>query len=174
MKHLSAMSVTIFTAAQLAITSGCVSQRGFPPEHGITNFDKVDENLYRGAQPNRIGLEYLKTLNVTTVINLRATSDAWDEEAGICRELGMDYVNLPWSPFTPPSAASLQRALDTIAQSQGATFVHCAFGCDRSGLLVACYRIRHGETNDVALNDARMHGLSPILTGLVDYIKTFR
>jgi len=38
---------------------------------GIRNFGKVDEYLYRGAQPKPEGIEDLKKLGIVTIVDLR-------------------------------------------------------------------------------------------------------
>ena len=55
--------------------------RGVPASEGIVNFGKVNDVLYRGAQPDDAGLERLKRLGVKTIINLRMTGDSWKEES---------------------------------------------------------------------------------------------
>ena len=36
----------------LAVTLCAADERGLPPQHGIGNFGKINESLYRGAQPD--------------------------------------------------------------------------------------------------------------------------
>ena len=42
-----------------------------PPVPGIDNFHRVDEPVYRGAQPLEEGFEYLAKVGVKTVMDLR-------------------------------------------------------------------------------------------------------
>src|SRR5579872_597354 len=39
---------------------------------GVPNPGKINDNLYRGAQPNEQGLKELKKLGITTIVDLRA------------------------------------------------------------------------------------------------------
>jgi len=49
---------------------------------GINNFDQVNEQVYRGAQPSDEGFRYLAKIGVKTVLDLReADSRAAAEDA---------------------------------------------------------------------------------------------
>ena len=67
-----------FLMGMIIIPTGCTTTRGF--REPIENFDKVDDKLYRGAQPNAVGIEALKARGIDTVINLRDPKDSWSEE----------------------------------------------------------------------------------------------
>jgi len=51
---------TVFTSAQKIVN---------PP--GIRNFGKVNDEYYRGSQPNQIQVAALKAMGVKTIIDLR-------------------------------------------------------------------------------------------------------
>jgi protein tyrosine/serine phosphatase len=163
------------TATLLALAVapiGCAT-RGFPPIAGIDNFDTVDAHVKRGAQPNTLALAKLAdNYPGLTVLNLRA--DPWQLEASECDRLGLRYISLPWSGLRAPSHHQVDEALAVIATAPGPVFIHCQAGCDRTGTLVACYRIRHGAANATALNDAILHGLSPFEPGMRHLISTFK
>jgi len=158
----------------IIIPTGCVTNpRGF--REPIENFDKVDDKLYRGAQPNAVGIEMLKSLGVTTVINFRDVNDSWGEEDGYVTSAGMAYVQVPLNPMIAPSQGAIERILGVISRSPGPVLVHCEFGCERTGVVVACYRIRLlGETNERALNDAVVHGMSAWAVSIKDFIRRFK
>lgn len=152
--------------------SGCSTERGFPAVSTIRNFDKVDRKVYRGAQPNEIGLEYLKQIEITTVINLR--NDPWNEEKNICKSLGIKYYNLPMSGYYSPTLPEIKYILKKIDNSKGIIFIHCEFGCERTGVVVASYKIKNGESNKSALKDARIHGLSVFLPAFAHFITNLK
>ena len=171
MKHTILLAILM---GMIIIPSGCVTNpRGF--REPIENFDKVDDKLYRGAQPNAIGIEALKALGVTTVINFRDSKDSWREEERYVTEAGMTYVQVPLNAMAAPSHQDIERILEAIKFSPGPVFVHCQFGCDRTGTVVACYRIRvRKELPDVALQDAEQHGMSAFETGMKKFILNFK
>jgi len=171
MKH--ALLLTILMTLSV-VPTGCVTgTRGF--REPIENFDMVDDKLYRGAQPNAVGIAALKTLGVTTVINFRSVKDSWSEEEGYAREAGMDYINYPLNAVAAPSYDEIERILEAIKHSSGPVFIHCQFGCDRTGTVVACYRIRVRKENPtVALQDAEQHGMSAWEVGMKNFIRNFK
>jgi hypothetical protein len=62
-----------------------------PPGVHIARFSALDENIYRGGQPNEEGFLYLKDLGIKTIVNLRAEDDEGDQVRG----LGMSYFHIP-------------------------------------------------------------------------------
>lgn len=151
---------------------GCSTQRGFAPSHGIVNLDRVDSKVWRCAQPNRLGLEWLKEQGVGTVINLR--NDPWVDEQAVCQELGIRYVWIPLSGTRTPTDQQVESVLEAIRLARGSVVIHCLYGADRTGLTVACYRIRQGMAPQDAFNDAKVHGISPLLCGMKEYILNYR
>ena len=152
------------------------------PSVPIERFQRVDDRLYRGAQPTEAGFRRLRELGVQTVVNLRIEADAKKlDEQRIVESLGMRYVNLPVEDsnfFTrtrriPDSVIrDFFKLLDQ--RDSGAVFVHCARGADRTGTLVAFYRIaRHGWDSQRALSEARKIGLRSWYHGFQDQIAKF-
>lgn len=104
---------------------------------GCPNLCRVSETLYRGAQPTREGFEHLKTLGIKTVISLRAHHS--DEE--LLEGTGLTYISIPTDTWEIPhdkAAAFLRVAADPEAAP---VFVHCQHGADRTGVMVASYRV---------------------------------
>ena len=61
---------------------------------GIKNFGKVDEYLYRGAQPKPEGIEELKKLGIDTIVDLRGERHGLTErERAHAESLGMQRVS---------------------------------------------------------------------------------
>jgi protein tyrosine phosphatase (PTP) superfamily phosphohydrolase (DUF442 family) len=155
--------------------TGCVTgQRGFPPKDQITNYDRVDWKLCRGAQPNAAGLEALAKDGVTLVINLRQPGDTWAVEEQTCTDLKMRYVNVPLSGVMAPTDENVRLLIALINENRGKAFIHCQYGCDRTGTIIACYRITKGLSNEDAFNDAKQHGISHLLPVLKHYILHFK
>lgn len=164
----------LFAMGLIITAASCASHRGFPAVSGIDNFDVVDAHLCRGAQPNHIGIERLKDMGVKTVINLRQASDTWQDESNICASAGMAYYSVPLNPIAAPSIGAVDRILKLIGDTPDPVFVHCQFGCERTGTIVACYRIRNGMSNEAALNDAKLHGISDWAVPMMHFITHFR
>lgn len=114
---------------------------------GIPNFHQVDGYLLRGGQPTRDGFFYLRSLGVRVIVNLRSGGKKTDEEKKLVETLGMKFVSIPWklwNPFTVPKDSDVNRFLQVIEKAHKENqkvFVHCKEGSDRTGLMIACYRI---------------------------------
>lgn len=114
---------------------------------GVENAGKVSEFLYRGAQPRGEGYEELKKMGISIVVDLR-NSKPVKSEGGETREqvkveaVGMRYVEIPASAWFGPTPGQVATFLQLLHDSEKQkVFVHCYFGDDRTGMMVATYRI---------------------------------
>lgn len=176
-KHLLAILLASAAFALLLTLTGCTT-RGFPPSSTIVNYDHVDQYVDRGAQPNQVGFEFLKQQHVTLDINLRDVGDAWVNEGQVCTNNGIKYLWVPLNGFEAPKKADIEKilaAIDSEIKAGGRVFYHCQYGCDRTGTLTACYKIRFkGVSNADALSEARFYGMSPLEVGMQNFVKTFK
>jgi protein tyrosine/serine phosphatase len=152
------------------------------PKAPIERFHHVDQRLYRGAQPDRKGFEFLHGMGVRTVINLRQKADAVKlDEQRIVEGLGMRYVNIPVEDGnfftrgrTIPDDAIREffQTLDTAGP--GGVFVHCHRGADRTGAIVGFYRIaRQGWDGARAYAEAKEIGMRSWYRGLKRQVESF-
>jgi protein tyrosine/serine phosphatase len=150
------------------------NDRGFPATDGILNFGKIDDRLYRGAQPDAAAIARLKQLGVTTIINLRTTKELWSAEAAAALSNSIVYTNIPLEGMGRPAQADMARILSIINGAPGPVFVHCEHGCDRTGTVIACYRIQHdGWDAEAALKEANRYGMSILERGMREYVSDF-
>jgi tyrosine-protein phosphatase SIW14 len=144
---------------------------------GIHNFHKVNEQVYRGAQPTEQGFQALAKLGVKTVIDLRRENEhSTVEERRMVEAAGMRYVNFPMQGVVAPHADVVARVLAILNdKAQGPVFVHCKQGRDRTGGVIACYRISHdGWENGKALKEAKSFGMHWVQFGIKSYVMNFR
>jgi tyrosine-protein phosphatase SIW14 len=146
------------------------------PVAGIENFHQVDAHVYRGAQPTEEGFQYLAKVGVKTVIDLREADGRSRKEEQMVTAAGMKYINVPMSGLTPPSQAEIGRILEILENdAAGGVFVHCKRGADRTGAVIASYRIDHnGWDNGRALSEAMSDGMSFFQLPRQNYIRTFQ
>jgi tyrosine-protein phosphatase SIW14 len=143
---------------------------------GIHNFYKVDEHVYRGAQPTDEGFKYLAKIGVKTVIDLRGAGEGRRNEESVVTAAGMKYINIPMTGLTPPTEAEIARILGILEDGTiGPVFVHCQRGADRTGAVVAAYRIDHdGWENARALKEAMVNGMSFFQFPRQSFIRNFQ
>jgi protein tyrosine/serine phosphatase len=158
----------------LAASLCAAADRGQPPREGIGNFGQVDERLYRGAQPDADGIANLKRLGVKSIINLRTSRELWKPEPSEARTNGILYTNVPLSGLSRPSEEQITRLLSLLETLPSPVFIHCEYGCDRTGTVVACYRIKHDKwSSEDAQKEADHYGMSKLERGMRNFIKDF-
>jgi protein-tyrosine phosphatase len=114
---------------------------------GVPNPGKINDALYRGAQPNERGLEELKKLGITTIVDLRAEDRSKSEwEKREAERLGMHFVHIPIAGFAAPTNEEVVQFLSLVRNAQQSgppqkIFVHCLLGEDRTGVFIATYRM---------------------------------
>ena len=143
---------------------------------GIQNFHQVNESVFRGAQPTEEGFQRLAKMGVKTIVDLRREDEhSTASERRMVEAAGMKYVNLPMQGFVAPHDAVISRVLAVLNNTGGgAVFVHCKRGADRTGGVIACYRISHdGWDNHKALKEAKTLGMRWTQFGIMSYIVNF-
>jgi len=117
-----------------------------PKLEGVRKLYVVDERLWRGAQPSTTGFRSLAESGVTTVIDLRPSTDARKVDREL-RALGMESIHLPVTDGTPPSPSQVRRVVDIVDNSQGRVFLHCGEGVGRAGTMSAAYKVTTGKAS---------------------------
>jgi len=103
----------------------------------LPNFHKVSDNLYRGAQQNREGFILLQSMGIKTIVNLRSFHTDWWYIHG----LGFNCVSIPVKAWHP-EMEDAKKFLSVVKNKDNwPVFVHCQHGSDRTGTMVAIYRI---------------------------------
>jgi len=147
-----------------------------PAIDGIPNFSQVDEHIFRGAQPENDAWAKLAALGVKTVVDLRQLSEhSTTDEARAVEAAGMRYVSVPMDGWETPRAELVNKVVAMLEVPGDTLFVHCKQGKDRTGTVVAAYRISHeGWANARALQEAESNGMHWFLRGMKRYIAAYR
>lgn len=167
-------SVQVYSCAFVAIFATAAA----PARIHVKNFSQVDAHVFRGAAPSEQGLKDLRALHITVDLDLREPGESGAREQAEDRRLGIRYINVAMRPFSAPTSAEMKRALAILLAADngsGRVFVHCRRGKDRTGTVIACYRIeRDGWTNRRALREAKEHGISKFERAMRSYIAHFQ
>jgi protein tyrosine/serine phosphatase len=144
------------------------------PAH-VRNFGQVNENLFRGGMPTDDALQELKAMGIGLIIDLREESAARRTEKQKVEHLGIRYEHVPMRTLTAPRPAEIQQVLALILrESSCKVYVHCLRGKDRTGTVIACYRIQHdGWDNERALAEAKDYGMSRLEKAMQSFILHF-
>ena len=70
---------------------------------GIDNFYQLNDHVYRGGQPDKAGFQYLASIGVKTVIDLRHSDERSKAEEQTVTAAGMRYINIPMTGLRPPT-----------------------------------------------------------------------
>ena len=146
---------------------------------GVENAGKISEFLYRGAQPRGQGYEELKKMGIAIVVDLRNSKP--ERDSGETREqvkveaAGMRYVEIRTSAFFGPTPGEVATFLQLLHDNEKQkVFVHCYFGDDRTGTMVATYRIAMDHwTSDDAYNEMRAFHFHKDLILMGHFVKVF-
>lgn len=165
--------------AFVAVCAGCSTMRYV---HGVPNLVQVEAGLYRSGEPKADGWIYLRdVLHVRERIALDYPSERQaPPPAGIVVvEHAMppsDADDVIGEAFgrDAPTVAEVLAAVDAIdaCMAHRAAGEACAAGClhgqDRTGLIFAVYRVRHGWTREAAWAEALRLGFHRELRGLAE------
>ena len=144
------MGSTLAAQAQIAdapVQPGVASAAfGAPAEKikidGVPNAGRINETLLRGAQPSARGLAELKKLGITTIVDLRGNSGPVAWERAQAESLGMHFVDIPVDGWSAPRDQQVAEFLKLVKQEPAQKiFVHCYYGRDRTGVMIAAYRM---------------------------------
>lgn len=120
----------------------------------LHNFYKVDADVYRSEQPSKIGMHRLDSMGIKTLVNLRQTKTDNDE----AEKTSLTLVHISMNAGTI-SYTDVVAGLKTIMQAKKPVLVHCKHGADRTGCIMAAYRIiKCGWTKEEAIKELREGG----------------
>lgn len=102
----------------------------------LKNLYRFSDSIYRSEQPNNKEFKALEEKGIKTVLNLRRLKDDKKKARGT-------NLQLKHLPFTTKklTEANIIDALKTIKNAEKPLLVHCWHGSDRTGVVLAAYRI---------------------------------
>ena len=102
----------------------------------VKNLHKIDECVYRAAQPDTEACKELEDMGVKEILSLRYWTNNKKETFGT--DLMLHHVEMLASKC---QWDKIVEALLIIKNRQGPIVIHCKHGADRTGLIVALYRM---------------------------------
>lgn len=107
--------------------------------------ENVHSNLYRGPRPK--SLKQLKDAGIVCVISLQSgvfeVLKTDEYELIDWPRSGIAHYDIGQNDITPPTPADVNAVLKIITDwlPHGKVYIHCLAGVDRTGFMVACYRM---------------------------------
>ena len=147
-------------AVSLAAVTPALAQSSVPATlrvPGVVNFGQIGPSYFRGGEPGGEGILALAKLGIKTVIDLQMDVDS--QESGLVGKAGMQYVRIPMTTHTPPTASQQARFLSLVSDpAHQPVYVHCKEGRHRTGVMTALYRMtRDGWTADQAFKEMKQY-----------------
>ena len=135
---------------------------------GIANFAQVDRGIFRGGRPTVAAIGELGKAGVRTVLSLEeyvADPPFLAIEQDALKAAGIKFLHVPMNGLLKPSPGQILAALALVHDPQNwPIFVHCLHGSDRTGLVIAAYRIKdQGWSVADATAEMYQHGHSKLL-----------
>jgi tyrosine-protein phosphatase SIW14 len=157
-------SVGTWLLALLALASASAAEPRVAQE--------VVPGIYRSAQPDAAALRAARERGVRTVVVLR--SEVPEPERSAAAALGLEVVHVPMDGTKMPSIEEVDRALEVVLDpSKRPVLVHCAHGEERTGAVVAAYRVVvEGWEPAAAEKEAIEHGFG--FDGLEGFLVRYR
>jgi len=124
----------------------------------IDNFGRVNDNYYRGAQPEGRDYADLASLGVKTLINL-TSDDADASEQAMAERAGMKYFQIPMTTHDAPTSEQISKFLALVNDpANQPVYVHCVGGRHRTGVMTAAFRMtQDGWTSDQAFQEMKKY-----------------
>lgn len=97
---------------------------------------RLNDSVYRSEQPSRKGFEELKALGIKTSITFRRNKNDLRKAKGT----GLELVHIPLKT-AELTEDDLVMALRAIKAAKKPVLVHCWHGSDRTGAIMAAYRV---------------------------------
>jgi len=137
----------------------------------VHNLYKVDSGVYRCAQPNKQAFSELSEIGIVTFVNLRY----FETDKRKAKKINLQLFHIKM--FAGKCKEDkIVATLQLIQNRQGSIVIHCKHGADRTGLIIALYRIVFQGWDKESAIDELEHGgynFHPFFSNIPQYIRNF-
>ncbi len=106
------------------------------PHENLNNFHQINTEVYRAAQPSKMGMLSLTDQGFKTVLNLRHLK----KDNALIEDDSLVLEHLSINTWTL-SHKEILKGVELLKSAQKPILVHCLHGSDRTGAIIAAYRI---------------------------------
>lgn len=146
---------------------------------GLENLWRVNSSLYRSKQPTKGGFAFLGTRPslvsgdrpIKTIVSLRSSED---DTLSVPTASALRFVQIRFRTLDAEDEDVVKFLRIATTPALQPVLVHCRRGADRTGTMVAIYRIAYdGWTKAQAIDEMVRggFGFNPLWVNLTDYIK---
>ena len=135
----------------------------------IYNFHQVDPGLYRSGELTPASVKVLaEKYGIKTIVSLDAytfNSEGKQKEISAAMQYGLSFI---WAPLNPVGELDTKKVLNITTRLETLPrplIFHCYRGSERTGIVAATYRIKHGWSFKDAFSEADLYGFSPLFNG---------
>lgn len=100
------------------------------------NLHRINDSIFRSEQPTKMGIKEIEKLGVQSVLSVRNIKS----DRSIRRKSSLKFYKKTINAWTM-TEDELIEALKLLIQSEKPVLIHCVHGSDRTGTVVAAYRI---------------------------------
>ena len=139
-------------------------------QSGVPNLHRVTTNLFRSAQPTAEGMKSIERLGIKTVISLRAFHSDEDE----VESTTLKTERIRFNTWHAEDEDVVRFLKFVTATNTGPILVHCLHGSDRTGMMIAIYRLAvEGWPKDEAIQEmtSANFGFHPLWKNLIEYLE---
>lgn len=165
-------NLLLAVALALAPACGSIPAKAAPGDPA-GNFFQVSPMVYRGGRPDQPGVDALQRMGVKTIIDLEDDDSAVDTEHGWAQQAGLNFIHEPMNGLQTPRDGEVDDILAKMNDpALQPVYVHCMEGVDRTGLIIALYRVIFaGWTPKDAHDEMMAHGFKSILIAMNHYFE---
>lgn len=123
----------------------------------MKRFMKVTNLLWRGGAPSLKEVKKLKDRGIKRIVSLDAEEGKRIDR--LCKILNIEHFTFPLTDKLSSVNEILNTDLNDLLNTVP-TFIHCAAGKDRTGFVVALFKVKIlGESPDYAIKEAKKIGM---------------
>lgn len=146
----------------------------------IDNFHNVVPGIDRSGRPTSEEVSWVADNSYRSLLNLEAgnisqkPSYVKDEEQQAAQE-GLQFFHIPMHPTQGPTKDQIDQAHAILLDPKNQPIlVHCHYGKDRTGMVIAAYRMKYqGWTYGEAVKEMKSYGFSPFFSSWLPLLRQY-
>ena len=103
---------------------------------------EAEQKIYRGPRPFEDDIVELKNRGVKSIVNLQREDTS---KKDFIEKMGLKFFHISIEDHTAPTIEQIEEFMEIALNEENLPlYVHCYAGMERTGTMIACYRIYNG------------------------------